>query len=180
MSLFAAIFVSGCFLLCIGALFASGIPLVQNSCKAFPRHKLAGYCLFGLGALWFLWNVSNLTKADEIGFVSNDTLLIVFAFIALLTVPFVPDFLAVRGLAILYLLAARVLLDLGWMEYSTPQRLFNTAIYLGIVAALIIGASPYRLRDFFNWSFARPARYKLLGSLCALYGLTLTLTSLSL
>jgi len=180
MTLFSAILGFGIILAVAGVLCLLGNERVASACKTFPRHKLLGYVLFGAGALWFLWNIAHLSQADEIGFLSRDMMLLIFAAIGLLSIPFVPDFLAVRGLAILYLLFARVALDAGWLQYSTPQRLFNFAIYIGIVGALIIGASPFRLRDFFNWLFAAQMRHRIMGGVCVAYGLILTFSAFQL
>lgn len=100
-------------------------------------------------------------------------MLLLFAAISVLSVPFVPDFLAVRGLAILYLLAAQHFLNAGWLQYSTPQRMLNLAVYLGIVVALVMGASPFRLRDFIDWVFAKRRASLLIGAAALLYGLML-------
>ena len=44
-----------------------------------------------------------------------------------------------------------------------------------IVAAILLGGYPYRLRDFFGWLFARPGRPRALGALFASYGLLLSI-----
>ncbi len=180
MTLFHAILAVGIVLILLGASLLSGSSLVQQKCKAFPRCPIAGYILFGTGSAWFLWNVYNLTKADEIGFLSNEMLLLVFVAIAILTIPFVPDFLSVRGLSILVLLASRAILDLGWMQYSTPQRMLNAVVYVFVVIALITGASPYKLRDFFEWLFAKRSRPIAIGGVALLYGVALTVSAFKL
>lgn len=177
MTLFQAILGFSIFLLMMGMPLLFATRRIEPILKAFPRNPIAGYALFAAGAGWFIYNVAHLSKADEIGFLSNDVMLIIFAAIALLTIPFVPDFLAVRGSSILYLMMARMLLDAGWLLYSTPQRMLNLAVYIGVVAALIIGASPYKLRDFFNWLFAKKTRPKVLGGIFCLYGLALTVSA---
>ena len=177
MTLFHAILGFGFFLLLLGATLLSGMPIIERGFKAFPRNRIAGITLFGAGAAWFIWNVAHLSKADEIGFISNDVLFFVFIAIAILSIPFVPDFLAVRGLSIVYLLTARATLDIGWLDFSTPQRMLNAAVYVGVVFALIIGASPYKLHDYFDWLFDKRSRSLLLGGVLGSYGIALVISA---
>jgi hypothetical protein len=65
-------------------------------------------------------------------------------------------------------------LDAAFMEYDRPQRLFMVAfVYAALTLAIWLGAQPWRLRDFFNWLFARPARSRGLGGLMVAYGFLL-------
>ncbi len=176
MSLLVATLLPGLFLI------ALGVPLLANSSrtvaalKAMPRSMPAAVLFFGVGAVWFLWNVLHLSKAD---FGEYRVLLAVgFGAIALLAFKCVPDFLAVRGLCVLVLLAASPLLGAAYMEYQYPQRLFLvTFIYVLIAVAIWLGASPYRLRDFFGWLFARSARTRAFGGVLLGYGVLLALVS---
>jgi hypothetical protein len=159
-------------------LIALGVPLLLNSSravaslKALPRSTTAALFFFGIGALWFLWNIWHLSAAD---FGDYRVLLTIgFAAVAVLAFKCVPDFLAVRGLCVLALLAASPLLGAAYMEYRFPQRLFMVAlVYVFIALAIWLGASPFRLRDFFGWLFARPGRTRGFGAVLAGYGLLL-------
>lgn len=145
--------------------------------EKLPRHRAGGYLLFGAAAAWFIWNIAQLGKADEVGFLSKQNMLIVFTAIALLTPIYVPDFLAVRGLCILYLLLANELLDLTWMEYSLAQRWFNGGIYIGIVFALVWGAAPYLFRDFVQWIGSKTTHRRFLGIGLVSYGMILVFST---
>ena len=101
-------------------------------------------------------------------------LLAVFAFF------YTPDFLAVRGLSILMLLAAEPLLYAAYMEWTHPLRLLMvSAVYVGLAAALYLAAAPYRLRDFFDWLFLRPGRVRIAGVALLLYGLATSAAAFS-
>jgi hypothetical protein len=160
------------------ALIALGLPLLLNSSrvvaglKALPRSTSAAYVLFGVGAAWFLWNVWHLSAAD---FGEYRTLLTIgFLAVAVLAFKCVPDFLAVRGLCVLMLLAASPLLMAGYMNYGHPAiYLYKVLVYVGIVLAIWLGASPFRLRDFFEWLFARASRTRAFGALALSYGVLL-------
>jgi len=98
--------------------------------------------------------------------------MIAFGLLAVLAFIYTPDFLAVRGLCVLMLLAAEPLLYAAYMEYQHPQRLLMvTAVYLGLAAALYLAAAPYRLRDWFEWLFRVSSRPRLVGAVLLVYGL---------
>jgi len=163
-------------------LMLIGIPLLLNhsGCtailKAFPRSTTAAYVLFGLGAAWFLYAIWHLSPAD---FGEYRTYLFIgFLFVAILSFRCVPDFLAVRGFATLVLMSAMPLLEAAYMEYDKPQRLLMvTAVYVALSAAIWLGAQPWRMRDFFNWLFAQPARARGFGGVLAGYGLVLSIVA---
>ncbi len=172
MSLLLATLLPGLFLL------ALGVPLLLHSSraiailKATPRSTNAAIFFFGAGAIWFLWNVLHLSAADFGEY--RVYLALGFTAIALLAFKCVPDFLAVRGLCVLVLLSASPLLGAAYMQYQLPQRLFLvTLVYVFIALAIWLGASPFRLRDFFEWLFACPSRTRGVGAALAAYGLLL-------
>jgi hypothetical protein len=172
MSLFTATLVFGLILV------AAGMPLLIDhaastaAIRAFPRSTSAGYVIFSAGAAWFLYNIWNLSKAD---FGEYRTVLFIgFAAIAVLAFKCVPDFLGVRGACALVLIGVMPFLDAAFMEYDRPQRLFMVGfVYAALALAIWLGAQPWRLRDFFNWLFARPARSRGLGGFLVAYGFLL-------
>lgn len=175
MSLFLATLLPGLFLALLGTLFVWNDPRVVSTAKALPRSARGAWLFFGVGALWFLWRISRLGEADLIFFTNPWPVMFAFAVLAVLALFYAPDFLAVRGLCILMLMAAEPLLYAAYMEWSHPQRLLMvTAVYLGLALALYLAAAPYRLRDFFAWLFQRPARTRLIGALVLAYGMATT------
>jgi len=173
MSLFLATLLPGLLLAALGAfLFWPG---AAPAAKSLPRSPLAAKVLFGLGAAWFLWRLSRTGESDLIFFQTPGPVMIAFGALALLAFIYTPDFLAVRGLAVLVLLAAEPLLHAAYMEWDHPQRLLMvTAVYLGLSAALYLAAYPYRLRDFFDWLFRTPGRPRLVGAIVLAYGAATT------
>ncbi|MGF1447776.1 MAG: hypothetical protein ACFB20_00010 [Opitutales bacterium] len=171
MSLFWATLVPGLVLLAVGGLLLwSGGP-VRRGAFAMLRADATTILFFGGGTAWFLWHVAHLGEAD-FGNIRH-FLLALFGTVALLAFVYVRDFLAVRGLCILMLLSARELLDAAYMHYDVPQRLLLvTLVFVGVVAALYLGALPFRLRDAFEWLFQK-GRARLAGGALAGYGLLL-------
>jgi len=88
-------------------------------------------------------------------------------------VSLINDFLAVRGLAAMILLTAGALLDAAYMQDPATRLFLVSFVYLAIVAALILGASPYKLRDFLGWLYRSEGRPRLFGGIFAAYGLLL-------
>jgi hypothetical protein len=172
MSLFTATLVFGLILVAMGMPLLIDHAASTAAIKAFPRSTSVGYIVFSAGAAWFLYNIWNLSKAD---FGEYRTILFIgFAAVAVLAFKCVPDFLGVRGACALVLIGAMPFLDAAFMEYDRPQRLFMVGfVYAALALAIWLGAQPWRLRDFFNWLFARPARSRGLGGFLVAYGFLL-------
>ena len=173
MNLTLATLATGLILIALGALFLAERPSVTTSLRRLPRSRTAAYVFFGLGALWFLHRIWHLSEADFGQY--RVQLLLFFSAVAVGAFVLVPDFLAVRGLAVLVLLAATPVLDAAYMEFDHPQRLLMvTIVFVAIALSIYLGASPFRLRDFLDWLYRRPGRARILGGVLAAYGLLLS------
>lgn len=172
MPLFLATLLPGLFLVLLGAVLCwNGAP-VASGAKALPRSREAAYLLFGAGAAWFVYRISSLNESDLIFFQTPKLLMLAFGVLAVLSFVYTPDFLAVRGLAVLTLLVAEPLLSAAYMEWHYPwRRLMVFAVYVGLALALYLAAYPFRLRDFFDWLFRTPRRPRLIGAILVAYGL---------
>jgi len=178
MSLFWATLLSGLVLIGVGLPYVLKGRQLRTWSFHWIRSQTAAYALFGPAAIWFLWHVLHLGKADFGDY--KLYLLIGFGGVAIGSFFVVRDFLAPRGLAILMLLAARPLLDAAYMQFQYPQRLFLVVgVYVFIGLSLWVGASPFRMRDFYTWLFKIPRRARYVGAGIALYGLVLVITSLT-
>jgi len=172
MSLLLATLLPGLLLLALGAALLANNSGVNSVLKGFPRSTGAAYVFFGGGAAWFLERVWHLSPADFGDY--RGILFVVFAAIAVLSFYCVPDFLAVRGLAVLVLVGASPLLDAAYMEYDRPQRLFMvTPVFLALALGIWLGAQPWRLRDFLEWLFRSRGRARFVGGVLLAYGLLL-------
>lgn len=128
--------------------------------RRFPRHVPTGIALMVLGTLWFLWNVQQEPIADFAAIKPH--MMVIFAAIGLGTCVFVQDFLAVRGLAVVFLLLGKLMVDTGRPHLGeTPWVvLFQAWAYVLVVAGIWFTISPWRLRDFLNWATANEQRIK--------------------
>lgn len=116
---------------------------------------------------WFLWIVANLGKADFGDY--KIPLFGVFLAIAVGAWFYAKDFLGIRAASVLWMLLSWHLLGAAFGHYEVPARLFMvTTVYIGLAAALLFGAQPYRVRDLAEW-FCRH------GKLAKIKGVTLVL-----
>lgn len=175
MTLFQATLGTGLFLIAFGAHFLWHGMKSAASVQAFPRSKPATYVTMGLATAWFLYEVLQLGPADFGQY--RNILFAVFLVTAIGSFYFVPDFLAVRGLAGLILLTAGVLLDAAYMQAPAARLFLVTFVYVAILVALVLGASPYKLRDFLDWLYRAETRPRIFGGIFAAYGALLTVVS---
>ncbi len=174
MTLFAATLITGLILLALGSLFLAGNSAITSMIKAFPRSRAATVIFFGGGAAWFLYQVAGMSAADVIGFSTPQPFLFIFGALAVASFFYLPEFLAVRGLSVVILVGSWPLLMTAYGRYELPQRLFLVSVlYVAIAAAIYLAASPFRLRDFFEWLYRTPGRSRVLGGVLAAYGLLL-------
>ena len=172
MSLFAITFFTGICLFALGAFLAWNPAKTEGLAKHFPRSMpLAGFTMT-VAASWFLYrHVQHLSEAD---FGEYKMLIVVITVVLLgLSFKFLPDFLAVRGIAALVLFYAREALNAAFLQEPQSRLFLVSIVYVGIVAALYLAAWPYRLRDFLDWLYSVNLRPRVLGAALAGYGLLL-------
>jgi hypothetical protein len=128
--------------------------------RKFPRSLPWGIALMLLGTSWFVYNLSGESIADFAPYMN--LLLCLFGAVGIGACIFVQDFLAVRGLALVLLLLAKLMVDTGRPRLGdTPWALVIQAwAYLLVIAGMWLTASPWRLRDFFEWGTANQTRIK--------------------
>src|SRR5580658_995618 len=79
--------------------------------RKFPRNLAAGVVLMLLGTAWFVWNVNIEPIADFSAF--KPYMMAGFTAVGVLSCIFVQDFLAVRGLSVVFLLLGKLMVDTG-------------------------------------------------------------------
>src|SRR5437016_3076106 len=106
----------------------------RDAVRKFPRSLPWGFALMITATAWFLYNLSLESISDFASY--KNVLFGGFAAVGIGTCIFVQDFLAVRGLAIVFLLLAKLMVDAG------RPRLPDTAWTLVIQAwayVLVVG-----------------------------------------
>ena len=90
-----------------------------------------------------------------------------------LAMRFVDEFLAVRALGILVLLAAEPLLEAAFFRYETSRLVLTVLAYILIVLGLIWVTLPYKLRDQINWFSKSAAHWRGITAISFVYGAAL-------
>ena len=90
-----------------------------------------------------------------------------------------PDFLAVRGLSALVLLISGALLEAAYMELPTARLFLVSFVYIAIITAIILGASPFKLRDFLGWLYLKERRSRIFGGIFVFYGILLVVVTIT-
>lgn len=149
----------------------------RDAVRKFPRSETIGYFLMLLGTVWFLWNLNQENISDFVAY--KKAMLIGFAAVGVATCIYVRDFLAVRGLAIVLLLLAKLMVDTArWVD--TEWRLVVvTWAYVLVVAGMWFTISPWRLRDLLNWATATDQRVRVGCGLRLAFGLFVVILGLA-
>ncbi len=130
--------------------------------RGFSRNLAVGIVLMLLATAWFAWNVSVEPIADFSTF--KPWMLGGFVAVGILSCIFVQDFLAVRALAVLALLLAKLMLDTGrpHLGESPWVLVIQGWAYLLVVLGIWFTITPWRLRDLITWATASAARTRFL------------------
>lgn len=123
--------------------------------QTMPRSERWAYLLFGPGLAWFLWHVLHLGEADFGAY--RHWLFALFFAAGIGAFRYVPDFLSVRGLAVILLLTSNELLQAAYLQEPVARLSMVSWIYVIIIGAIIIGASPYRFNRFVQRLLAQSA-----------------------
>ena len=166
-SLHSAGIVAGGFLIGLG-LVGLTKPEVASVVKRFPRSRVAGVALLTICLAWTFWLLATIQMGEFSGF--RRPLLIALPIGYMLALSFVDEFLAVRALGILCLLAAEPLLDAAFLRYETSRLLVTVFAYLLIIAGLFWVAIPYVLRDQIDWLARSAFRWRCLHGIELIYG----------
>lgn len=147
--------------------------------RKFPRNYPVGVVLMLLATAWFLGIVNDEPIADFSAY--KPAMLGGFAAVGILSCIFVRDFLAVRGLAVIFLLLAKLMVDTGRPHIGeSPFVLVIQAwAYVLVVAGIWFTVTPWKLRDLLEFATANETRVRIgsgLGVAFALFVIALGLT----
>ena len=149
----------------------------RDAIQQFPRSNAWGYALVLLGTAWFLWNLQLENISDFAPY--KPLMLFGFTAIGILTCIFVRDFLAVRGLAIVLLLLAKVALDTQRWAETDWKNVITAWAYLWVLAGIWFTVSPWYFRDWLHWNTATVRRIRIGCSLRLAFGLFLVILGLT-
>ena len=136
--------------------------------KSVPRSYLIGAVLLTIAALWSFWLLATMEMGEFANF--RKPLLFALPVGYVLVLRFVNEFLAVRALGILYLLAAEPLLDAAFLRYESSRLLVTVLAYILIVKGLFWVTMPYLMRDGISWITRTIGRWISLNAVVLIYG----------
>jgi hypothetical protein len=143
----------------------------QRWLKRLPRSRVAGVALLTVALVWSFWLLATMEMGEFSSF--RRPLLIVLPIGYLLVIRFVDEFLAVRALGILCLLAAEPLLEAAFFRYETSRLFLTVLAYFMIIAGLFWVTMPYLLRDQINWSTQNNTRWHTIHGIAAVSGIAI-------
>ncbi len=126
--------------------------------RKFPRSESCGWVLMLLATLWMLYYLRLESNSDIAKMKPYLTGL--FVMLGVGTCVFLKDLLAVRGLALVLMLAAKFVLDTQRWHVSPWRLVLAFMAYGWILAGMWLTISPWRLRDFLEWATATDERLR--------------------
>jgi hypothetical protein len=155
------------------ALLQPGI--VKAWLPTFPRSRVWGVVLCTSAALWAFWLAATMDLGE---FTPNRTLICGVIIAGAIMVPlFADEFLAVRALGMLALLAAEPLLGAAFLKPEQSRLLLVVLAYAWAIAGLLFVGAPYLLRDLIGWLLATRGRYLAVAWSGVVYGAALVTVS---
>jgi len=143
--------------------------------KDFPRHRLAGMVLLAVCLVWSLFLVSCMDMGEF--FTWRRGILMLLPVSCFLVIIFVPEFLAVRALGSLMLLAAMPVLSAAFLQPQVSRLLLPILAYVWIILGMFFVGMPYLLRDGIQWLSQSKERCKMAALAGAAYGAALLIAA---
>ena len=187
LSLFTVGLILGFALIAVHVFMLARPQLAQGFLKSFPRNALLGQILLGFGLAWF-WLLVAPASMGTLGALAMDLgefnnakplLRILIPVTMVLVVISVRDFLAVRALGVLGLLAAAPLLKSAFLKDPATRLLVPIYAYGLLTASLFWVGMPYLFRDAVDWVTAESKRWNAMVLAGLAYGLALVVCALA-
>ncbi|MEZ0388922.1 MAG: hypothetical protein ACAI34_17750 [Verrucomicrobium sp.] len=145
--------------------------------RRFPRHRLWGIAILAVCLVWTLFLASCMDMGEFFTF--RRYLLLIIPITFGLVITFVPEFLAVRALGTLMLLAASPVLHAAFLQPQTSRLLLPLLAYVWVIAGMFFVGMPYLLRDIISWASHTVGRWKMALLAGAAYGLLLLVVAVA-
>jgi len=150
-------------------VFALAKPdLVKPWLKGFPRNEKIGIVLVIIAFAWsfIIWSCMDLGEFFKI---EKPVQMILIAGCVGVIV-YVKEFIAVRSLGFLMILAAAPILDSAFLKEPQTRLLIVAIAYAIALKGMFWVGMPYLMRDQINWVLAKDNRYKIGAIAGATYG----------
>ena len=154
-------------------------PAFARAARNFPRSVMPGRILMLLATLWFLYYVRIESLADFADY--KEYLMLLFLATGVGACFFVQDYLAVRGLALVVFLLAKLMVDTGRLHLAgNPLVLVIQGwAYVLVVAGIWFTVAPWKFRDLLAWGTATEVRIRVGCGIRLAYGIFVTTLGLA-
>jgi len=145
--------------------------IVKPWLKTFPRNEKIGTVLVIIGFAWayLIWSCMDLGEFFKI----ERPVQMVIIGVCIGVIVYVKEFLAVRSLGFLMILAAAPMLESAFLKDPQSRLLLVIFAYAIAVKGMFWVGMPYLMRDQINWVLAKESRYRYGAIAGAAYGLVM-------
>lgn len=126
-----------------------------------PRHRAIGTVLVLAATAWFLLYLRTETLADFARF--RPMMMAAFGAIGVLTCLYVTDLIGARGVALILLLLAKLMVDTARWHPSNWRWIVTGLAYVWVIAGIWWTISPWRLREALEWNCRTEGRIRALA-----------------
>mgnify|MGYP003640091462 CR=1 FL=1 len=150
--------------------------LVKAQLKAFPRNEKIGVplAIFCFGWGFMIWSCMDLGEFFKI---ERPVQMVIIA-VCVGVVIFVREFIAVRALGFLMILAAAPILDSAFLQVPQSRLLIVAIAYAIAIKGMFWIGLPYLMRDQISWVLADSKRYQFGAIAGAVYGVIVLICAL--
>ena len=139
--------------------------------RGLARNVTAGYILIAVGTVWFIVILEGETLADFEAY--KFKMQVFFALLGVGACIYLKDFLAVRGMAVVLLLLAKLTIETARYADTSWRLVLIVMAYIWIVSGMVFTVSPWRFRDAMDWKFSDEDRTRKMCVVRLLMGLLL-------
>ena len=159
----------GVWLIASHAIALTKPDLVKPWLKGFPRNEKIGTVLVIIAFAWtfIIWSCMDLGEFFKIE--KPVQMILVAGCVGVIV--YVKEFLAVRSLGFLMILAAAPILDSAFLKEPQTRLLIVALAYAIALKGMFWVCMPYLMRDQINWVLAKDKRYQIGAIAGAVYGL---------
>lgn len=136
--------------------------------RGFPRSRVAGTILIAIATIWSFLLIRSMDLGEFVGL--RNPMLIAIAISGFLAWKYLEEFLAVRALGMLALLAAEPVLGAAFLRDEPTRLLVVVLAYAWIILGLFWVGMPWVLRDQIAWLTAQRKRLSLAAWAGVAYG----------
>ena len=165
----------GCALVILHLIALVNAKEVKGWLRTLPRSRAMGVLFLTIDAVWAFALVATMDLGEFQHW--RTSLLILIPVSYLLTLKYVDEFLAVRSLGILALLAAEPILEAAFLQPPASRLLLVVVAYVWVVLGMFWVGMPYLMRDQISWLLRSEARWKAVCVAGLAYGVAVLICS---